>query len=188
LSQLRHAQRRRKELDPVELELDAFLLDPGFGPPTYLTRDGRIVWDLGDFWDPIDPSPVNVYGAIAIGAKKTGVEALLDLLPKRPADAYDCPRCNGRGWSDGDGRLKDAKNQPFFVVCGACASHRDRGHPAVRRNRQRALMDFSCSNELKADQLLPEVVVNRIGLYKAHAAWRQMRRLASGPLPFRRAW
>lgn len=122
MSQLRHAQRRRKEIDPVELELDAFLLDPGFGPPTYLTRDGRIVWDLGDFWDPIDPSPVNVYGAIAIGAKKTGVKALLDLLPKRPADAYDCPRCNGRGWSDGDGRLKDASNQPFLVVCGACAS------------------------------------------------------------------
>ncbi|WP_437944237.1 hypothetical protein WMF27_15715 [Sorangium sp. So ce281] len=32
--------------DEVEDKYDAFLLDPGMGPMTYLTSDGRVLEDL----------------------------------------------------------------------------------------------------------------------------------------------
>ena len=36
--------------DEVENEYDAFLLDPGMGPMTYLTSDGRVLLDMRS-WD-----------------------------------------------------------------------------------------------------------------------------------------
>lgn len=58
----------------IEDEHDAFLLDPGMGPMTYLTSDGRVLWD-NRTWDGDDISEVSgddAMATIVVGAKKTG--------------------------------------------------------------------------------------------------------------------
>src|SRR6185436_10923397 len=74
--------RASRPADAIEREHDAFLLDPGVGPPTYLAADGRILWD-DDMWG-VEPTRGEAYAAIVVGARKTGVRDLLRLLPPRP--------------------------------------------------------------------------------------------------------
>ena len=84
----------------VENEHDAFLLDPGMGPMIYLTADGRILFDERS-WDgaPLrEAQSDEVVGALVIGAKKTGIVGLLDLLPVRPVGGLQCPQCQGSRW------------------------------------------------------------------------------------------
>src|SRR5579862_9313937 len=72
--------------DEVEGGQDAFLLDPGMGPMLYLTADGRVLVD-GRSWDgegPREASDEEAIGALVVGAKKTGIDALLELIPRRP--------------------------------------------------------------------------------------------------------
>lgn len=81
----------------LEVAHNAFLLDPGMGPMLYLTADGRVLedsrgWD-GDSVVELDGDGANA--AIVIGAKKTGIVELLDLLPARPPEATICPKCQG---------------------------------------------------------------------------------------------
>jgi hypothetical protein len=106
--------------DDVELKLDAFLLDPGLGPATYLTRDGRIVWDSAGLWGPIEPSLHEAYLAIVVGASKTGLTELLELLPRRTSDAINCRECRGTGWFEHE-LMRDTEGQPFRPVCHACS-------------------------------------------------------------------
>lgn len=67
----------------------AFLLDPGLGPTMYLTSEGRVLRD-GRYWD---GEPVREAGAdeaiaaLVTGAQKTGIAALLDLIPGPPANS-----------------------------------------------------------------------------------------------------
>lgn len=87
--------------DEVEAEHDAFLLDPGMGPMTYLTADGRILEDLRG-WDGDDVREVEgnrVFIALVVGAKKTGIAELLDVLPAPPPGAATCSKCAGTRWS-----------------------------------------------------------------------------------------
>src|SRR5829696_6656613 len=42
-------QRRLRGTDDIMETHDAFMLDPGLGPPVYLSSDGRVVWD-DDGW------------------------------------------------------------------------------------------------------------------------------------------
>jgi len=88
--------------DEVEAAYDAFLLDPGMGPMTYLTADGRVLqdertWD-GDAVCEVQDAELESK-CIVVGAKKTGIRELLDLLPERPPDAVICGRCDGARWS-----------------------------------------------------------------------------------------
>lgn len=86
--------------DEVEREHDAYLLDPGMGPMAYLTADGRVLLDHRSF-DGDSMSEANEDQAIAtivVGARKTGIAALLDLAPAMPADAASCTRCAGTRW------------------------------------------------------------------------------------------
>jgi hypothetical protein len=91
------AWRAARPSDALLVEHDAFMLDPGLGPALILTADGRVLID-GTCWDntPIrEATDGEASEAIVIGARKTGIAALLELLPPRPAGAKDCPRCLG---------------------------------------------------------------------------------------------
>lgn len=95
------ARRARQPADELELEHDAFLLDPGLGPPTYVTSDGRILFDERWFCgDAIveAQSQDQVIVAFVVGAKKTRIAELLELVPPRPPDGFECPECHGTRW------------------------------------------------------------------------------------------
>jgi len=104
--------------DEVEAQYDAFLLDPGMGPMTYLTANGRVLWDMrtwdGDSVVVLDELDKAI-GAIVVGVENTGIEALYELLPTAPDDAQTCPMCRG---------TRRSKPVPEFareMICGLCA-------------------------------------------------------------------
>lgn len=84
----------------VEEEYDAFLLDPGMGPMTYLTADGRILSDYRT-WDgegiQFETALERAVPALVVGAKKTGIQSLLELIPSLPNSAI-CNTCHGSRW------------------------------------------------------------------------------------------
>lgn len=82
----------------VERRFDAFLLDPGMGPMTYLTADGRVLldrrtWDGDDVVEADDDEAIS---SLVVGAEKTGISALLTLIPPPVDGATTCPHCGGR--------------------------------------------------------------------------------------------
>lgn len=84
--------------DEIEDQYDAFLLDPGMGPMTYLTADGRILHDMRG-WDGdeiIEVTGFDAHAALVIGARKTGIPELLELIPPPPPGSSTCPRCHGK--------------------------------------------------------------------------------------------
>jgi hypothetical protein len=86
----------------VEDQYDAFLIDPGMGPMTYITRDGRVLWDMRS-WQGDEVREVHdsdAFTSIAVGARKTGIPELLSILPPRPADSSSCPKCMGTRSAD----------------------------------------------------------------------------------------
>lgn len=103
--------------DEIESRYNAFLLDPGLGPATYLSYDGRILWEE-DLWD-VRGTRAEAFAAIVVGARKTGVFALRGLLPPRDAEAFACEPCKGTGIFRA-GRLRDVRGEPVRVVCFAC--------------------------------------------------------------------
>ena len=84
----------------VEDRYDAFLLDPGMGPMMYITSDGRILRDSRT-WDgegiQFETSLDAVIPVLVIGAKKTDIVSLLDLIPPLETGA-PCTTCRGRRW------------------------------------------------------------------------------------------
>ena len=109
--------RAGRPADDIESAHDAFLLDPGLGPPTYLAADGRILWD-DDQWG-IEPTRGEAYAAIVVGARKTGLRDLLKLLPPRPPGAPDCRECKGTGRFTVGGPAR-GEEQPSSLLCPAC--------------------------------------------------------------------
>lgn len=81
----------------VEEDYDAFCLDPGLGAALYITSDGRVLEDGRGWGDAhvCEASDNRAIVALVSGAKKTGITALLDLIPPPPPGATTCPRCNG---------------------------------------------------------------------------------------------
>jgi hypothetical protein len=112
------ADEPRPGTDPLQREVedahDAFLLDPGMGPMMYLTADGRVLAD-GRTWT--DGGPLRevaedaAIAAIVVGARKSGLDMLLSLLPPCPSDARVCETCQGRRWM----------TVPLTLVCGQCS-------------------------------------------------------------------
>lgn len=84
----------------VEEKYDAFLLDPGMGPMTYITSDGRILSDYRT-WDGkgirFETSLDAVVAALVGGSKKTGIASLLNLIPPLE-NGVPCSTCNGTRW------------------------------------------------------------------------------------------
>lgn len=81
---------------------DAFVLYGGMGPCAYLTTDGRVLEDHRG-WDDSEPpvreaSDDEAIAWIVAGARRTGVRALLELLPRAPVGATACARCAGSRW------------------------------------------------------------------------------------------
>jgi hypothetical protein len=106
--------------DELESAHDAFLLDPGMGPMLYLTADGRVLID-GRGWDgePLrEATDDEATVALVVGAKKTGIAGLFDLLPPRPPEGSSCPTCRGARVE----RLPatDPERPPPELVCSAC--------------------------------------------------------------------
>lgn len=100
----------------VEDQEDAFLLDPGMGPMTYLTTDGRVLedhrsWDGGGLREATLDDAI---AALVVGAMKTGITELLSLVPACPEDGSRCPRCEGERW---DKRLRE---HGLEIICGIC--------------------------------------------------------------------
>jgi len=120
LRELHALRSARQQRDRVESDRDAFLLDPGLGPSTYLTRDGRVLWD-DDGWG-VEPTRASVYMAISVGARKTGIDRLTDLLPKRPENAADCGDCSGTGRFSAHGQLVDVDGKAVSIACTKCGS------------------------------------------------------------------
>jgi hypothetical protein len=102
--------------DDIAAQYNAFLLDPGLGPTTYITADGRMVWDEAGFWG-VRGTLHEALGGLVAGIKKTGVVELCELLPARLESASTClecvsgrwirghlnlicPSCRGLGWTD----------------------------------------------------------------------------------------
>src|SRR5450755_4763160 len=75
LEELRIVRARRDRRDEIERAHDAFLLDPGLGPATYLSAEGRILWD-DDGWG-VEAKLGWAYAAIVTGARKLGLPSLL---------------------------------------------------------------------------------------------------------------
>jgi hypothetical protein len=108
----------------VEEEMDAFLLDPGMGPMTYLASDGRVIFDHRT-WDGSElefaESLDDAIPALVVGAKKTGIAALLDLIPSL-SDGETCPKCDGRRWA------KLAAESGAETVCPVCRGRGQADH------------------------------------------------------------
>lgn len=114
---LRRADALQRE---VEDEHDAFLIDGDMGPMFFLTADGRVLVD-GRSWDGEAVREANdgqAIGALTLAAKKTGIEGLLDLIPKAPKKSSECPVCSGTRW---------AAPVPGFKVKMVCALCLGRG-------------------------------------------------------------
>lgn len=97
----------------IEEEYDAFLMDPGMGPMIYLTSDGRILSDHRT-WDgegiQFETILDHAISFLVAGAKMTGIESLLDLIPPL-ANSVQCEICQGTRW------FTCGKHQ---LVCPAC--------------------------------------------------------------------
>jgi hypothetical protein len=112
-------QRRLRGTDGIMERHDAFMLDPGLGPPVYLSSDGRVIWD-DDGWGVVG-TRADALSSILAGVKRTGILELLSLLPPRPAVSVNCPECSASGWFDAHGQLRDVSGHPYSVVCMNCA-------------------------------------------------------------------
>lgn len=95
---------------------EAFLLYPGLGPEIYLLADGRVILDERAFFgtEVHEASADEAVAAIVVGAEKTGIAGLLELIPSAPSDAVRCRRCAGSRWW-GIGLHGIAK-----VICPGC--------------------------------------------------------------------
>jgi hypothetical protein len=120
LAKLRTVREDRRIVDDIVEREDAFLLDGGLGPGAYLTADGRILldfrWDEGPVREATDDEATSY---IVVGAKKSGLAELLDLLPPRPPRASTCARCDGQRWI-AFGTVVGT-NDPGQVVCWDCS-------------------------------------------------------------------
>jgi hypothetical protein len=110
---------------------EAFLLDPGMGPEIFLLADGRVILDERAFFgtEILEASADEAVAAIVVGAEKTGIAALLNVLPPAPPDANDCSRCVGsRWWSVGSNVIGTASK----VVCPECHGRGWSARPTAR--------------------------------------------------------
>ena len=115
-----HEDARRIHIEDSE---DAVLIDPGMGPMTYLTLDGRVLIDFTT-WDCeetrqglglVMPDDNESFAALVVGAKKTGIAELLDLLPPCPGGASRCPKCRGVSWA----RVRPEYD--MVMICTICS-------------------------------------------------------------------
>lgn len=64
-------------------------------------------------------------GGLAVGAKCTGLAALLDLIPAMPDDGRACAHCGGSHWwalqSPEGIAARGVEGRPITIVCPHCA-------------------------------------------------------------------
>lgn len=111
---------------------DAFLIDPGMGPMTYLTADGRVLldfrtWDSDEVPEVREATEDEAISALVVGAKKTGIPQLLDLIPPSPNNKSECPMCHGTRWAE------PCPNFGITIVCVTCSG---RGWTAASATRE----------------------------------------------------
>lgn len=115
----------------VLAEYNALILTLGMGPAVYLTLDGRVLiderWWFGD--DVREATEDEAISGIVVGAKVTGIQELLELVPPRPPEADACGQCSGARWWTLP--VKDVHGNTCEIVCSACWG---RGWSVQRRN------------------------------------------------------
>jgi len=91
----------------------AVLLDAWFDGVAYLTSDGRVLTNQpasGEFDDSLKEADDDfAISVIVRAARQTGIEQLLDLIPRTPDSATVCASCNG------------SRSAPLEPVCRACS-------------------------------------------------------------------
>jgi hypothetical protein len=139
LRKLRYQQRQKREernasgsmqgvremdrlQEEVENEHDAFMIHPGMGPMSYITADGRVLWDWRT-WDGeklSEATDEQAIGTLVVGAQYTGIAALLELIPRQPDDGSVCPMCRGSRWIElpRSPELPNSTNQIVCILCG----------------------------------------------------------------------
>jgi hypothetical protein len=119
LAALRQHQARTGWIDEVTSSQDAFLLFGGMGPCLYITSAGTFLSgpDLDETFLFREAEDDEAVSALVIGAKRTGIEALLDLVPAAPPGAHLCDFCQGKRWDP----LRDTTGEWPIVVCRQCA-------------------------------------------------------------------
>ncbi len=105
-----------RSTDPIADRYHAFMLDPGLGPPTYITSDGRLIWDEADIWRFI-PTMNDALIGVAVGIEKTKIILLNTILPQKPNDAISCHTCKGTGSFE-----VPINNIPKRFFCKGCGS------------------------------------------------------------------
>ena len=118
LRQLRRSPMATQAPSPLGEYGEAFLLDLGLGPICYLTAAGQVVIDFSD-WDDRPGLRVadedDTVRYLVVGARKTGINDLVLLLPPRPPDGSVCPRCQGGRW------CTLPTQPPAEIVCISCS-------------------------------------------------------------------
>ena len=96
---------------------EPFLLYGGLGPEIHLLSDGRVIVDERAFFgtEVREASEDEAIAGIVVGAKKTGIASLLEVLPPSPPDAPPCTRCAGSRWWT----VLPGSNS-FQVICPEC--------------------------------------------------------------------
>jgi hypothetical protein len=109
------AIRETRGFDEIAVRYDAFVLDGGLGPPTYLSADGRLIWD-DDIWG-VRGTFGEALAAVVAGSRKNALPTLRVLLPSRDEAAFDCAECDATGQVDAHGQMRDVEGRRLSVVC-----------------------------------------------------------------------
>jgi hypothetical protein len=119
LDALREHQARVGWVDEVTSSQDAFLFFDGMGPRLYLTSNGVFLAgpDHDETFQFRESTDEEAVSALLVGAKRTGIAALLNHLPAVPSNSKTCERCRGARWDP----LRSVSDEWPIVVCRKCS-------------------------------------------------------------------
>lgn len=100
---------------PIVVEgVSLWCLDGGMGPATYISEKGRVavVHEA-----PLPISKGDAYCAMAVAARRSGIDEFLLLQPSKPTDAEACAACAGSRFAPWPGALDESEAR---FVCSSC--------------------------------------------------------------------
>ncbi|MBA4188016.1 MAG: hypothetical protein C0467_08355 [Planctomycetaceae bacterium] len=120
LRAIRVTQLQHPYADEVLTQQEVIVLTLGLGPAIYLRFDGRVL-----IWHYMDDEPLretddvgDIAAGIVIGARNSGFDGLLSLLPQMPSNGTVCDTCCGTHWWSFPRQTNNKK--PGEIVCPTC--------------------------------------------------------------------